>query len=111
MTMPEFNAEASLYQTSMRYRIATTYANHGRSPVVQLARTCSNCFCDAFDFGPPGTCAKLCTDKIGGHEVAVLCKASECNPPCDQPLSCGPCTQTCTAYPDGISYSRSCQRG
>jgi hypothetical protein len=106
MNMPGFAAEVSVYPTNTRYRSAASYAGRNQSPPILPATACSSCFCDVFDFGPPGTCAKLCVDGPGGAEYPVFCRADECNPPCDQP-TCGPCTQTCT-YPSGSSLTQSC---
>jgi hypothetical protein len=106
MKLPGLGAEASLYKTKVRYRIATAYSGYGQSSPVLPARLCTDCFCDVYDFDPPGTCAKLCFDKPGDLEYPVPCRPNECNPPCDQ-KTCGPCTQTCT-YPSGTSFTQAC---
>ena len=106
MNMPGFAAEASVYPSNRPYRSAVSYAAGGQSPLILPARGCTDCFCDVYDFGSPGTCAKLCIDKPGDMEYPVLCRPDQCSPPCDQ-ATCGPCTQTCS-YPSGDSFTQSC---
>jgi hypothetical protein len=93
MNMPAFSAEASLAKTSMHYRIGTQRVRAiDGSVVYPAARVCGACECDTYDYGQPGTCAKLCINGPYQEPYPVLCAPSECNPPCG---GCGPCTQTC----------------
>jgi len=106
MNLPGFTAEVSDYRTNICYRVAADFAGFSRTPIILTARRCTDCFCDIVDFGPPGTCAKLCFDELGDLEFPVLCRPEQCSPLCDQP-TCGPCTQTCT-YPSGASLTQAC---
>ena len=106
MNLPGFTADVSVYRTNARYRVATAFAGSSRSAVIFPARSCTSCFCDTYDFGFPGTCAKLCIDGPRQLEYPVECDPNECSPRCDQ-ATCGPCTQTCT-YPSGGSFTQSC---
>jgi hypothetical protein len=109
MRIPSFSAEASLYKTSMRYSLATQWASTVGIHAVYAARypVCeTSCGCDTYDFGVPGTCAKLCIDRPRGDPYPVECDPKECKPPCDKPI-CGACTQTCN-YPGGSPFTQSC---
>ena len=107
MNLPGFAAEASLYKTSIQYGLANKWASaaemHG---VYPARRVCGSCVCDTYDFGVPGTCAKLCVDGPDQEPYPVLCDASACHPPCDEPI-CGKCTKTCN-YPGGPSFTQAC---
>jgi hypothetical protein len=106
MNIPRFSAEASLYKTSTHDCVASEWASATDIHVVYPARTCTKCFCDIYDFGEPGSCAKLCQDTLRGFEYPVDCLPSECNPSCDKPI-CGPCTQTCQ-YLSGSIFTQPC---
>ena len=114
MNIPGFAADASLYKTSMRYCLATEWASAAGMHVVHPAQephtVCEkSCICDTYDYGVPGSCAKLCIDLPHGDAYPVPCFPSECNPPCDTPI-CGPCTQTCN-YPGGPNFTQLCPLG
>jgi hypothetical protein len=107
MKIPGFAAEASLYKKGMQYGTAIGLRSAaGMDGVFPAARQCTECFCDVYDFGLPGTCAKLCRNSPTGLEFPVICPPSNCNPPCDKP-TCGSCTQTCS-YPGGGSFTQAC---
>lgn len=108
MTIPGFTAEASLYKTIRQYTLAVEWSSAAYLHSVHPARypVCGSCGCDTYDFGVPGTCAKICIDRPFGDAYPIECDPSQCNPPCDKPI-CGGCTQTCN-YPGGPSFTQAC---
>jgi hypothetical protein len=106
MTMPGFTGGASLYRSQARYS-ATRNRVHLGMKTIHPARVCGDCICDVYDFGEPGTCAKLCINKPGDLEYPVLCNPEECNPRCDA-YTCGSCTQTCTYTAGGSTFTKPC---
>ena len=115
LRIPGFNAEASLYDSPAAYRSTggSRFVRSGTQTsgthIVRPAAPyfCGDCTCNTYDFGEPGTCARLCIDTIHGEPYAVQCLGKDaCTPPCDQ-KTCGPCTQECT-YPSGYSVTQTC---
>src|SRR5215471_3706017 len=102
MMLPGFTAEALLGKSKI-YRFPARKWPSANDSTLHPARVCEpDCTCDTYDFGVPGTCAKLCFDPPYGEPYPVVCRPEACNPPCDKPV-CGACTQTC-AYPSGPNY-------
>jgi hypothetical protein len=102
MSMPGFNAEASLYATSIRYYLGGARAR----PSASLS--------PALQFCPPScvaTCESLCQkDGLSQSSCAKLC-LSDCSAyGTGDPVSCGPCmnnVQTCVLC-GGETVTRSC---
>jgi hypothetical protein len=102
MSMPGFNAEASVYRTSVRYYTGGIHvSNIGSIPAAQqfcppsCIETCEHgCRADGLS---PGACARLCNFDCNAYGTG-------------EPLSCGPCVnnvQTCILC-GGESTTRAC---
>ena len=108
MNIPGFAAETSLYTTRRHYGSGVEWSGAaGMNAVYPAKILCEpTCTCDTYDYGVPGTCAKLCFDSPYGEAFSVECDPSACNPPCDKPI-CGKCKQTCH-YPSGPNFTQAC---
>ena len=86
MTLPGFNAETSLYKTSVHYRLMGASVQAGGIVPQQVSVSCGPCYLDN-----TGACVQNCTICDGHlcHYLGIYsCDPRACPPPHDR---CAPC--------------------